>query len=236
MNRLAVAVLVPISVLAAAMNALGCATDCRGALYAKLDHDPQRYDYGVQTVLRDARRDVSPERMFDTPTLSWPGQEEERALPLVNLESRLRASVAQRFRGDRNMLLLVRVEQAVAGWRATMFSEIEFARAKLAAQILDPSDQAVLATLSGVSWAECSKPDALDEGPAQLLDLVAVHAFEQMLDQRAIFDGALALLREKYRHRQALETALPPAADVLLVHFSEKEMGIYRRRPDGVAP
>jgi hypothetical protein len=147
----------------------------------------------AEVTVFDGRRDVAGKSKFDTPLVSYPGQVEARELPLPpDLRQALQRALAGRLSPGANALLAfdVYVERAEAGFRATWWSEVAFARARINVCILDGRDQMPLTSAFAESWAEISSVDVADDEPAKLLQSALENAWARFSADDAIISGA----------------------------------------------
>lgn len=161
----------------------------------------------AEVTVFDTRRSVAGESELDTPIISYPGQEEARELPLSpELREVLQKALAGRLSPSANALLAfdVYVERAEAGFRATWWSEIAFARARISVCILDGRDQEPLTSAFAESWAEVSSIDVADDEPAKLLQNALENAWARFNADDAIISGANRLLEARGQRLQLI--------------------------------
>lgn len=157
----------------------------------------------AEVTVLDSRRDVAGDDKFDTPIISYPGQEEARELPLSpELREVLQKALAGRLSPSANALLAfdVYVERAEAGFRATWWSEVAFARARISVCILDGRDHVPLTSAFAESWAEVSSADVADDEPAKLLQSALENAWVRFSADDAVITGANRILEARGQH------------------------------------
>jgi hypothetical protein len=189
-----------------AMLLVGCGGHS-GPVFEPVRAPTQRFAArAAEVTVFDGRQSVAGESKFDTPIVSYPGQEEARELPLSpELREVLQKTLTGRMSPNANVLLAfdVYVERAEAGFRATWWSEVAFARARISVCILDGRDQAPLTSAFAESWAEVSSLDVADEEPAKLLQNALENAWARFSADDAVIAGANRLL-EAREHRVQL--------------------------------
>jgi hypothetical protein len=161
----------------------------------------------AEVTVFDSRRNVGADGKFDTPLVSYPGQEEARELPLSPaLREVLQKALVGRLSPSANALLAfdVYVERAEAGFRATWWSEVAFARARISVCILDGRDQAPLTSAFAESWAEVSSVDVADDEPAKLLQSALENAWARFGADDAVISGVNRVIEARGRRVQLL--------------------------------
>jgi hypothetical protein len=160
-----------------------------------------------EVAVFDGRRSVAGESTIDTPIVSYPGQEESHELPLSpRLREVLQKALAGRLSPTASALLAfdVYVDRAEAGFRATWWSEVAFARARITVCILDARDQTPLTSGFGESWAEVSSMDVADDEPAKLLQNALENAWARFSSDDAVINGANRLLEARQQRVQLI--------------------------------
>jgi len=175
-----------------ALSSFGC-TSTAGSVFEPVAY-PER---GVAARVREVRvrddRAATREQTFDTPVLSYPGQNEERAVQLT------RATVAEIERrlgklmkgGGREVTADIMIVGGNAGWKATWTSETAYASVRLTIDLKDAATGAKLASAFGEAWGSRSSMDVSDGEPAELFQAAVLAAFDRAVTHPMV-TGALA--------------------------------------------
>jgi len=153
-------------------------------------------DMAVEIV--DERKNVVPARKFDTPFFSLPG---DGASAEVAFSPSVRGDLEKvlarlRYDGQRHLLARLHLVSGVAGWRATWWSEIEYAKIRITVDVEDADTHATLARGVVDGTGEWGSLDATDGGPAALFDHALVAAFERAVaTAKAVHDVNAGLVR-----------------------------------------
>lgn len=191
----------------------GCGSAARnGTAFQPLPVPKLRYETATaQVFVKDERKGVSRDRIFDTPVFSWPGDGEARALPASPELHAEMAALLKRWVprvGSDRLYFEVYLHRADAGWAAHWFSEDAWATVELRVCAIDGTDNGVL--LAGRAWstADSSSADVTDSEPAQLFDLAVLSAWGRWVQSDQVISQVNRALAEKRRWGRLLHPAV----------------------------
>src|SRR6478609_4230627 len=142
-----------------------------GAAFEPLHTPKARFETETAKVfVKDERRGVSPQRAFDTPVFSWPGNGETRAIPASSDAHASMAALLKRWVpgvGSDRLYFEVYVQRADAGWVAHFWSEEAWAAVEVRVCAFDGTDNSVLVAGRSHSSANAHSADITDGEPAR---------------------------------------------------------------------
>jgi hypothetical protein len=163
-----------------ALSSVAC-TSTAGSVF-----EPVQYpEHGVPARVRDVQvrddRAATREQAFDTPIVSYPGQNEERPVQLTPATvTEMRRRLAKLMPGGgREVTADIAIIGGNAGWKASWTSETAYARVRLLIDFKDAGTGAKLASAFGEAWGSRSSMDVSDGEPAELFQAAVLAAFDR---------------------------------------------------------
>lgn len=163
-----------------ALSSVAC-TSTAGSVFEPVEYPKRGLHARVKEVRVRDDRAATREQTFDTPIVSYPGQNEERPVQLT------RATVTEMERrlaklmpgGGREVAADIAIVGGNAGWKASWTSETAYARVRLTIDFKDATTGAKLATAFGEAWGSRSSMDVTDGEPAELFQAAVLAAFDR---------------------------------------------------------
>ncbi len=163
-----------------ALFGVGC-TSTAGTVFEPVAYPSRPVSAHLKEIRVRDDRQATRQQSFDTPIVSYPGQNEQRPVQLTaktvaEMEKRLGKLVTG---GSREIAAYVSIVDGHAGWRASWTSETAYARVRLTIDFKDAATGAKLSTAFGEAWGSRSSMDVSDEEPGELFQAAVLAAFDR---------------------------------------------------------
>lgn len=163
-----------------------CSCSSTGTAYEYLRNPPGLAARTLELRLTDGRSNVD-QKDRRVAFVTVPGLEREYVPPLEpGLQALLEQALHEHMLdGERALRLEVTVLEGVAGWAATFWNESEHASARVSVQAWDETENRLLASGEGESWAEHKSMDTSTSAVKRILSTAIKGALYSCLQSEA---------------------------------------------------